>query len=98
MDHPEIGEQYPTLDLVYGIDPALESMTHHEVLEVGTLGKKLVEGLYEPQQDYTDKELQRILYDRAPRYMRTNHRMVIKGRTCHRWLCGIAHRYPVYHP
>lgn len=67
--YPEIAEQYAVPERVAGIDPAVESMSHQEVLAVGKLSKELVDGLYQPQETYSPDELAKIFYGTEPRYL-----------------------------
>lgn len=67
--NPEVAARYEIPDEVVGIDPAMEVMTHEEVMEVGQLGKDLVKGMYQTKPTYSAEEIEEILYGQAPRYL-----------------------------
>ncbi|HRC28550.1 MAG TPA: hypothetical protein PKV96_04160 [Candidatus Saccharimonas sp.] len=67
--NPDIAKSFPIPDSFMGLDPSVPEMSLEEVLHLGKLSRQLVEGRYVPQANYTNEEIQRILYSQSQRYM-----------------------------
>ncbi|MBP6037769.1 MAG: hypothetical protein KA604_00330 [Candidatus Saccharimonas sp.] len=66
--HREYDEQFPLPEKVWGLDPAIPYLNTKKAIEIGEQASTLVEGSYVPPKDYSDADINEMLYSRHPKY------------------------------
>lgn len=71
-DNPDVAARYEQPAQLHGMDPAMNTVSHDDAMEIGGLAKELLDGKYVPQADYTDQEIRTLLFGTEPRYYYEN--------------------------